>query len=189
MDSAPSLSQSAPDTLAAKVRVILRAVQGVLGAWAVEPVLALLLHRRISTTIGKIERMLVRFRAGTLWRVGQRQAAPRQARSMPKLRLPRRFAWLVQMAGHQAACFGVQLQTVLNTPEMVEFLAASPQAMRILRPMCRALAIELPWTVDKAPEMKPRKPRKPRPKPEPFRIPLPRGVLAAARRQGFGKMR
>jgi hypothetical protein len=103
--------------------------------------------------------------------------------------LPRKFGWLVQAGGYQAAGYGLQLQTLLNAPEMVELLAESAQARRILRPLCRALAVELPWVVDKPrAEIKPRR-RQPRPKPEPFRIPLPRGALSWARREGFGKMR
>ena len=101
--------------------------------------------------------------------------------------LPRRFGWLVKAGGYQAVGYGLQLQNVLNTPEMVELLAASPQAQRILRPICRALAVELPWVVDQPRQIKPHI-RTPRAKPEPFRIPLPRGALSWARRQGFGKM-
>jgi len=67
-------------------------------------------------------------------------------------------------------------------------MEAAPQAKRMLRPLCRALAIELPWTVASPRVPQPRKPRKPRPKPESFKIPLPRGVLTWARREGFGKL-
>jgi hypothetical protein len=102
--------------------------------------------------------------------------------------LPRRFGWLVKAGTHEAAIVGLKMVAVLSTPEMAEMLASSEQARRVLRPLCRALAVELPWTVDKVRvEGTPRR-RKPRVKPEPFRIPLPRGVLSAARRQGFGKM-
>ena len=97
--------------------------------------------------------------------------------------LPRRFGWLVVAGKHEAACYGSQLQTVLNEPEMVALLAASPQARRVLRPLCRALAIALPWTMTPPRTLKPRKPRKPRPQPEAFRIPLPRGVISWARRE------
>jgi hypothetical protein len=78
---------------------------------------------------------------------------------------------------------------VLQSPEMAALLAASPQAGRILRPLCRALAFELPGLPPR-PKAKPRprRPRAARPKPEPFRIPLPRGVISAARRAGFGKV-
>jgi len=191
MDSAPPFSPS--ETVSANLRLILRGILAALGMWRVEPKPAMVLYNRISGIFGRIERMLVRFRAGRLWRVTQKGAAQRRsALRTPAIALPRRFGWLVQAGGHQAAGFGLQLQTVLNTPEMVELLAASPQAGRILRPLCRALAMEVPG-VSEAPRQRanagrPKRPRKPRPKPEPFKIPLPRGVLSWARREGFGKL-
>jgi hypothetical protein len=175
------------------LRLILRGILAALGMWRVEPKPAMVLYNRISGIFGRIERMLVRFRAGRLWRVTQKGAAQRRsALRTPAIALPRRFGWLVQAGGHQAAGFGLQLQTVLNTPEMTALLAASPQAGRILRPLCRALAMEVPG-VSEAPRQRanagrPKRPRKPRPKPEPFKIPLPRGVLSWARREGFGKL-
>jgi hypothetical protein len=149
----------------------------------------MLMYGRIGGISGRIERLLVRFRAGRLWQLTPRVAVKgRTIRRKPAVRLPRRFGWLVLAGRHEAVGYGLQLQAVLNTPDMVELLNASPQAVRILRPLCRALAMELP-TIMK-PERGERKPRarKPRVKPEPFRIPFPRGVLSAARRQGFGKM-
>ena len=90
----------------------------------------------------------------------------------------------------------MQLQTVLQRPEMVELLKAAPQAARILAPICRMLAIDTavlrpgePPVVPKVREVKAPRVKAPR-KRRVFdcgRIPLPRGVLSAARRQGFGK--
>jgi len=78
---------------------------------------------------------------------------------------------------------------------MVELLKASPQAVRLLQPVCRMLAIETallrPGVLVPPPVVRVRKPRL-RKKREPIdwgRIPLPRGVLTAARRQGFGRDR
>jgi hypothetical protein len=168
---------------------MLRGLLAALGAWRLEPGRAILLYGRVSGTLSRIERLLARFRAGKLRRLTQVVAVKRiGVRGKPRVALPRRFGWLVQSVGHHAACFGSQLQTVLNAPEMVELLAASAQARRVLRPLCRALAVELPWVIDKPRAASQPRRRKPRVKPEPFRIPLPRGVLAAARRQGFGKM-
>jgi hypothetical protein len=138
--------------------------------------------------------MLVRFQAGRLRQMKRVGAAKRRqaARRVAIVRLPRRFGWLVQAGGSEAVCFGSQLQMMLNTPEMCEMLAASAQARRILRPLCRALALEVPMVsatpaVADSGDTRRRKVR-PRIKPEPFRIPFPRGVLSAARRQGFGKL-
>jgi hypothetical protein len=188
MESSRTLS--APDTIPAHLRMILRGILAVLGMWRLEIPQIVLAHRRITAAFQRIERLLVRFRAGRLWRRAH-QARERKQPGCVAGRgpaLPRRFGWLVQAGGYQAVGYGLQLQTVLNTPEMVELLAASPQAQRILRPLCRALAVELPWAVDQPRVIKPRI-RTPRPKPEPFRIPLPRGALSWARREGFGKLR
>jgi len=191
MESSPT--QSAPDTVSANLRMILRGILAALGMWRMQPVLARVLYNRISGIFGRIERMLVRFRAGRLWRATRRDVVQRRPECRkPEVQLPRRFGWLVQAGGHQAAGFGLQLQTVLATPEMVAMLAASPQAGRILRPLCRALAMEVPGVSEPPRKLadggRPKRPRKPRPKPEPFKIPLPRGVLSWARREGFGKL-
>ena len=44
----------------------------------------------------------------------------------------------------EAACFGGQLQHLLAQPEMQTLLDAAPQAARLLRPLCRMLAVPLP---------------------------------------------
>ena len=175
----------------ANLRMVLRGLLAALGAWRLKPRVALVLYGRIGTTMRRIERLLMRSQAGKLWHVAQRKMAPRRVASRtPYARLPHRLGWLVQMGGHEAACVGSQLQAVLNSPDMITLLTASAQAGRILRPLCRALAVELPGkvitTVTEHGETTPRI-RIPRAVPEPFGIPLPRGVLTAARRAGFGK--
>jgi hypothetical protein len=202
MDATPTMT--APEMVSANLRMILRGLLAALGFWRLDCARAVLAYRRISGTFGHIERLLVRFRAGHLLCVTRRIPAavvgrgPR-TRARNAVSLPRRFGWLVIAGGYQAVGFGLQLQSVLNTQEMSALLAASPQAGRLLRPLCRALAMELPTKPPISPETAPDatspasgKPKIHRPrlreKPEPFRIPLPRGVLSAARRQGFGKM-
>ena len=193
MNAAPALA--APETVSANLRTILGGLLAALGGWGVDAMLALLLYRRIGGLAGRIERMLMRFRAGRLWRAKQRVSAQgRCARRRPAFALPHRFGWLVQAGGHRAAALGSQLQSVLNTPEIGALLAESAQARRLLRPLCRALAVELPASLASTCLVSPGQTATQRravpirrPEPEPFRIPLPRGVLAAARREGFGK--
>ncbi len=182
-----NLTQSPPepDPITASLRSILRALLAGLGMWRLEAALAVAMYNRIGRTFRGIERMLVRFRAGKL-RKGIPRAAMSlrtQARQKPAIVLPRRFGWLVVAGKHDAVCYGGQLKHLLDEPDMAALLEASPQAKRILRPLLRALAVELPWTVTppRAPRL--RQPRKPRPKPEPFRIPLPRGVITWVRRE------
>ncbi len=193
MDVNPTIFAAGPT--AATLRTILRGVLAVLGMWRLELPHMLLLHRRIAATGRGIERLLARYRAGRLWRVARRARGQCQrAHLAASVMLPRRFGWLVQAGGHQAAGFGAQLQAVLNTPDMVALLAASPQAGRMLRPLCRALAVDLPGRLVTSPELAAKSGATPprtcgkRSTPPPFRIALPRGVLAASRRQGFGKL-
>ena len=194
------MDSSTPLSPYQNLSVVLRALRGELGGWTVRrllsEVLALLLYRRIGEICGKIERLVARFQVGRLWRrasgasVGTRSAAKTGTRIWPG-----RFAWLVRAASYQAAGYGCQLRHILGQPEMIELLKASPQAARILRPVCRMLAIETsllrPGVVAPEPVVRVRKPRvrKPRPPIDWGRIPLPRGVLSAARRQGFGRDR
>jgi hypothetical protein len=174
----------------------------------------LLLYRRLSRIIGKIERLVARFEAGRLWRNVARTVAVTGDLATARVKgaagvggeqvWPCRFGWLVRMAAYRAAVFGEQLRTVLGQEEMVALLAAAPQAARILRPVCRMLAVETSHlrprpvaglveetapseasVVDVAVR---KRARTPRAAVDFGRIPLPRGVLAAARRQGFGKV-
>ena len=176
------------DPICAALRLILHGLRAALGGWGLEAQLGILIYRRVGEAAGRIERLLIRFRAGRLWRRKQRTAVQRpsaQRRVRAEPALPRRFGWLVRACGYRAAGFGSQLQTVLQSPDMAELLAAAPQAGRILRPLCRALAFEWPTPEPKPEKVKTPRVRKPRPKPEPYKIPLPRGVISWARREGY----
>jgi hypothetical protein len=93
-----------------------------------------------------------------------------------------------------AAGYGSQLRTVLAEPEMVALLADVAQARRILGPVCRMLGVEIPGVVDPSVvaadgvgvRLKPPRVARARVAVDFGRIPLPRGVLAAATRQGYG---
>ena len=176
MDPSPTTT----DTIAAKLRMILFGLRAVLGLWQLDAALVVRVSAQAGRAFGRIERMLARFRAGKL-RTGAtfpNRKAP-EATNPRASALPRKFGWLVIAGKHQAAGYASQLQHLMAEPEMAELLEASPQARRVLRPLCRALAIELTWTVTPP---RPRKPRKPRPKPAPYRWPYPRGAVSAARR-------
>ena len=56
-------------------------------------------------------------------------------------RLPSRHGWLVQALGWEAAGYGSQLEALMAEPEMVAVIAAVPAVGRILRPLCRMLAV------------------------------------------------
>jgi hypothetical protein len=162
--------------------------------------LILLLYRRLGGICADFERLSQRFQAGRLWRMATRaesRVAGLRRRGAVECGWPARFGWLVLIARHHAAVYGVQLRAILERPEMVELLIAAPQAARILRPVCRMLAVEArllrprPAGVVAACEVSVAvvaRVRKPRVAVDWGRIPLPRGVLSAARRQGFGKV-
>ena len=111
--------------------------------------------------------------------------------------LPRRFGWLVHLGGYQAAGPGSQLSHLLMEPEMVALVRDVPQARRILSPLCRMLGVDCAG-LRAVPRV--RRVRKvvavaagvgglvPKRVVEPWRTPLPQGVLAAARRAGYGKI-
>jgi hypothetical protein len=159
-----------------------------------------LVHRRLGQILGRIEGMVARFQAGRVRRAGVRVAGepevPKRKRQAGVRLWPSRFAWLVRDAGWEAAGFGSQLRAVLETPEMVAFLAACPQAQHVLRPVCRMLAIEtrvlrpgveVPRADADAPVQAARVRRVPTVKSDLGRVPIPRGVMAWVRRDRSAK--
>jgi hypothetical protein len=185
---------------------VIHALRGSVGGWGLRgwlgAALVVVLYRRLGRISREMEGLAARFVAGTLRRrvvaVTVRAAAV-EGRSPPvagERIWPARFGWLVRAASWQAAGFGSQLRAVLETPEMVALLEAAPQAARILTPLCRMLAIESsvlrpraagPGAAPVVPQVKvetPKRVRMPRAKVDWGRIPIPRGGLAAVRRQG-----
>jgi hypothetical protein len=183
--------------------IVLRNLRGGIGGWCVRGLvgsaLGILLFGRLGAVMLRMERMTARFLAGGLWRIEGRVGGARAAASGVGRRearvWPGGFGWLVRMVGWQAAGYGSQLRAVLTTPEMVALLTASPEAGRVLRPVCRLLGIESSVlrpgvaVVEKPVRAAAVRVRKPRvTEAAPWRIPLPRGVMAWARREGFGKI-
>jgi hypothetical protein len=143
-----------------------------------------LVWSRISRMQQRLERLIAHWRAGTL-------PTPRPSRAgqlrkhTPKPNFPTAPAWLVARVGYTAAGFASQLQHALSDPEWAEFLAAAPQANRLLRPLCHMLGIEPPVPLPRTPRRARPKPP-PRPKPTPFRVPLPKGLGLSRRKRYFG---
>jgi hypothetical protein len=141
---------------------------------AVAP-LVMLLWTRLARLTARFDALVARLTAGHL--PAGRPAAPGRPRTRPArkapaaaLRLPRSHTWLIRLLPGEAASYGCQLQALLADPAMAALLAAAPEAGRILRPLCRLLAIApegslaLPSAAGK-PAPKPR-PAKPAPPPE-----------------------
>ena len=121
---------------------------------------------RIGRVRTRLERLIGLWRAGML-------PVPRKSRAgevRTSVRVPSVIppvpAWLV-VAVREAAPIGAQLEHLLSQAEWVEFLAAVPQAERILRPLCRMLGVG-------------RKPLAPGRKPRAvWRVPRPAPVMVA----------
>jgi hypothetical protein len=143
---------------------------------AVAP-LVTLLWTRLARLTARFDALVARLAAGhpaAPARQRARSASVVPARKAPAaiLRLPRGQAWLIRLLPGEAASYGCQLQALLADPQMAALLAAAPEAGRILRPLCRLLAI--------APEgllVLPSAAGKPAPKPRPAK-PAPASAIA-----------
>ena len=85
----------------------------------------------------------------------------------------RGFGWLLRLVPETVA-YGGQVEHLLADPKMTALLAASPQAGRILRPLCHMLAIKPPPALAAPPRAK-------RPRPPAVAIPAPDPSRAASR--------
>ncbi len=181
---------------------VIHALRGSVGGWSVRGVLSvalgLLVYRRLGVIGARMERLAARFVAGRLSRPvtvsGVRRVSAGSGVRVVRARIwPCGFGWLVKAASWQAAGYGCQLRAVLETPEMVALLTAAPQAVRVLRPLCRMLAIETrvlrPGVVVEAVAADvPKLVRRKRAPVDMGRIPIPRGVMAAVRRGRYAEV-
>jgi len=132
---------------------ILRDLRAVIGAHMARDPTRVSLFTLLWTRIGRIscrfETLFAQWQAGALpqrraSRAGTHAAAsarrPRTTRT-PSPRLPRGRTWVVALVGYRAAGHAGQLQHLLADPAMPAFLAAVPQAGRMLRPLCHILGI------------------------------------------------
>jgi hypothetical protein len=142
----------------------------------------LLVHAWLGRLVQRFAALVARAEAGTLRppRRGRHRPAGESPPGKPRPRWPTNFAWLIKMLPYQAACFGSQLQHQFSQPEMMALLEAAPQAGRLLRPLCRMLAIELPSALRLPP--RPRKPRKPKSPKQPTAEQTPRTAPLTGRK-------
>ncbi len=113
--------------------------------WVLIPV-TLLLSAYLSSVARRFASLAARLAAGPLRHRPPRPRPPHPEaaaeRPAAKPRVPVRFGWLIEWLGYHAVGRGSQLRHVLaNDPEMAAIMAASPQAGRILRPLCRMLGL------------------------------------------------
>ncbi|WP_288038653.1 hypothetical protein, partial [Acidiphilium sp.] len=101
----------------------------------------------------RLRRLAARF--ARLVTTPPRARATRPAgRSGPPHTLPRAFGWLARLIPGTASV-AAQFRALLDTPDMAALIAATPEAGRILRPLCHTLGIRPP-----APLRRPRRPRR-----------------------------
>ncbi len=142
--------------------------------------LLLLVWTRIRRASLRIARLAARAASGKppivlrAPRAAPQNSAPRK----PARRLPRRAGWLIGPVP-AAGGYASQLQYLLTQPDMIALLDAAPGIDRLLRPLCRMLAVARP----KLP------PRPKRPAPQPPHAPatpptrdIPRGDRPRAAR-------
>ena len=106
-------------------------------------VMLVALWARIGRMGTRLERLVALWRAGKLpkQRVAgaERVAAPRATVSF---KFPTAPGWLRQKLGYEVGAYGSQLRHLLTEAECAAFLAAVPQAGRILRPLLRMLSAD-----------------------------------------------
>ncbi len=113
---------------------------------AVPGLLILLVCRRVRRFEREVLALITAIREGRVrggWScLGRARVVRAEGLPVPAARLPNGFGWLCVLAPYKAAGFGSQLQFLLGDPEMVALLLASPRLVKLLRPVCRMLAID-----------------------------------------------
>ncbi len=135
---------------------------------------AILIWTRLRRMVARFDALVARARAGSQAGAPVRADPPAAAPHPPAAgairpgaaavrsphRLPGGFAWLIRLVP-EAAVYGSQVQHFLGDPELAALLAVEPKLGRLLRPLCRMLAIrpgpDLPAALHRA-EPPPRQP-------------------------------
>ena len=143
---APELIAAAPDISGRLGRILMALAALIAHAFLHDPRHVALINplwSYITRTARRFDRHIARLVAGKLRiytpRPASGAAAARPAR--PRTRLPTDRAWLIAAIGYRAAGYRSQLNHLLSEPETAALIAASPQAARLLRPICHLLGI------------------------------------------------
>ena len=108
-------------------------------------VLLVALCGRIARMGTRLERLVAQWRAGTLPKFRAPRLAVARVRApggRPGMKFPTSRGWLLRQLGYEVATVGSQLRHLLTEAECAAFLAAVPQAGRILRPLLGMLTVD-----------------------------------------------
>ena len=116
---------------------------------ALVPMLSLLTWR-LGRVAQRLDRLMLRWQAGTLPQPRPVRAPRRRPAAeasppiyVPPIYVPQGHAWLIHLV-QPTAQYMPQLERFLADPQTRALVAAAPQAGRLLRPLCRMLAIAPP---------------------------------------------
>jgi hypothetical protein len=155
---------SLPDRFTGLIEGLMKDVE-VQVVWGWTPILLIkLLWRRLRHMKARFASILARFRAGTLATPGSARkpsARPPAAAEPPPLVLPRHVGWVLQTISGTLIP-GYELEKLVAEPELAALVAEVPQLGRVLRPLCRMLAVRMPaWL--RLPRRRAVRPPQPRP--------------------------
>ncbi len=128
-----------------------RAVANAIRPGFIQLAMAVLVTQRILRVRRVLLTLETRFLAGKRWQITRKlppalapdavaEVIPRQP-AVQTEHWPHRLGWLCPLVPSEAACFAGQMRAVLAETEMQALLAACPQAVRVLGPLCRMLGI------------------------------------------------
>ncbi len=135
-----SITKTLTDGLYACTGALLtRDMYEVLNAWVFRHVI------RIRLLIAALQEGTVRSRKSPVPGLTRRKAEREAA--APAWVVPRNFAWLriiLSTYGKNILIPSGPLEHLLTDPELMALLAASPRLVRTMRPLCRALGVQMP---------------------------------------------
>ncbi len=93
----------------------------------------------LERTTARFARLMRKLESGTL---RPRQPRPnRESSGKRPLALPRQRAWLLADLKHEGAYYALRLEALLAEPDIAALIATTPQAQRLLRPLCHILGV------------------------------------------------
>ncbi len=117
-----------------------------------------LLTERLARLAKRFRALAARVAAGASTPRPSRPAKPRPDKPrLAKPSLPTGRGWITLRIEAAAPCGG-ELHMLLQEPELPALVRAAPQAGRLLRPLCRALGVDLPDWLRLPPRQKTRQP-------------------------------